>query len=343
MRDGQAPPRALLFGCAGLTLSEEERAFFRAADPLGFILFSRNCGAPDQIRALVAGLRDAVNRADAPILIDQEGGRVQRLRPPHWREAPPSAAFGRLAACDLAAARQASYFNAWLIGSELAALGVSVDCAPVLDLAFPGAHEVIGERAFDAAPEIVAELGRAACEGLLAAGILPVVKHIPGHGRALADSHHHLPVVEATRRELEETDFLAFRRLSDMPWAMTAHIVYRAIDPVQPITLSKTGVDQIIRGWIGFDGVLVSDDLSMAALDGALGERAARALAAGCDLALHCNGRLDEMREVAAAVSPLSSAAIDRLARGAARLGPSSVELDPVSVARRLDVLLASR
>jgi len=308
-------PRAMILGCAGAALAPEERDFFRAVDPLGFILFQRNCLDPAQVRGLVDALRASVGRADAPVLIDQEGGRVARLRPPHWRTYPSAA---RIAALGDAAA-DAARDVARLIADDLNRLGITVDCLPVLDLPMPGADAIIGDRAYGTAPERVAALGRAVCEGLLAGGILPVVKHIPGHGRATVDSHLACPVVAAARDELTAHDFAPFRALNDMNWAMTAHIVYTAIDAVRPATLSPVVIAEVIRGAIGFDGVLVSDDLSMQALGGGLGERASGALAAGCDVVLHCNGRLDEMRAVAEAVGALSPAASRRVAAGEAR------------------------
>jgi beta-N-acetylhexosaminidase len=308
-------PRAMILGCAGAALASEERDFFRAVDPLGFILFQRNCLDPAQVRGLVDALRDSVGRADAPVLIDQEGGRVARLRPPHWRTYPSAARIAVLGDAAADAARDV----ARLIADDLSRLGITVDCLPVLDLPVPGADAIIGDRAYGTAPERVAALGRAVCEGLLAGGILPVVKHIPGHGRATVDSHLACPVVAAARDELTAHDFAPFRALNDMNWAMTAHIVYTAIDAVRPATLSPVVIAEVIRGAIGFDGVLVSDDLSMQALGGGLGERAAGALAAGCDVVLHCNGRLDEMRAVADAVGALSPAASRRVAAGEAR------------------------
>ncbi|MBV8651617.1 MAG: glycoside hydrolase family 3 protein, partial [Alphaproteobacteria bacterium] len=246
----QNAPRAVIFGCAGKTLEASEHAFFRDADPLGFILFARNCETPDQIRALIGELRDSVGRADAPVLIDQEGGRVARLRPPHWRSYPSGAQIAALGKDAADAARTAAH----LIADDLRRLGITIDCLPVLDLSFPGADAVIGDRSFGADPERVAELGRAQCEGLLSGGVLPVIKHIPGHGRGTVDSHFALPVVDASREALEAADFAPFRKLNDAPWAMTAHIVYTALDPDRAATLSPTVIDEVIRGVIGFDG-----------------------------------------------------------------------------------------
>lgn len=321
MSEAEQPiPKAIILGLAGLEISGAERRFFEECDPFGFILFARNCKTPDQIRDLVADLRAVVGRADAPVLIDQEGGRVARLRPPHWREAPPAAVFGALASHDDDNARDAVRLNARLIGTELAALGIDVDCAPVLDVPGEDSHDIVGDRAFGASPALVARLGRAAIDGFLDAGVLPVIKHIPGHGRAKVDSHHELPVVDAELGALRQIDFAPFVALADAPWAMTAHVVYTALDADNPATTSKTIIGDIIRGEIGFDGLLVSDDLSMKALSGSLAERASAALAAGCDVALHCNGEMEEMLAVAGAAGPLSRVALERIARARATL-----------------------
>ena len=310
---------AAIFGCAGLTLRAEERDFFRATDPAGFILFKRNCEDPAQVRSLVADLRATVGRPTAPVLIDQEGGRVQRLRPPHWRAAPPARRFAELYQTDPAAALRAAWINARLIAAELMDLGIDVDCAPVLDNPVPGAHDVIGDRALGDDVATIAALGRAVMDGLLAGGVLPVIKHLPGHGRAEVDSHKHCPIVGAAEVDLRAQDLPPFRALADAPFAMTAHVVYRAWDAARVATWSPDIITNIIRGDIGFAGCLLSDDLSMQALDGGLGERARRAIAAGCDLALHCNGDLVEMRDVAAAAGTISEAAATRLAKALAR------------------------
>ncbi len=330
-------PSAVIFGCAGPSLSPEERAFFRDADPVGFILFKRNCESPGQVRALVGALRETIGRVSAPVLIDQEGGRVARLQPPHWRKYPAPASLGALGG---ERAREAVHLVARLIADDLAALDITVDCLPVLDVPQPGADPVIGDRAYASDPAGVARLGRAACEGLLEGGVLPVIKHIPGHGRATVDSHDALPRVIAPRAALDATDFAPFRALADMPWAMTAHIVYAAIDAEAPATLSPLVIGEIIRANMGFDGVLVSDDLSMKALGGPLGARAARSLAAGCDLALHCNGDPAEMADIAAAVTPLAPKARERLDRAEARRR-APAPLDRRAAEARLDALLA--
>jgi beta-N-acetylhexosaminidase len=331
-------PRALVFGCAGERLSAEERRLFANVDPVGFVLFRRNCKEPDQVRALVAEMRDAVGRADAPVLIDQEGGRVARLQPPHWRKYPAAAQIGALPD---PLAEEAARLGARLIADDLATLGIDVDALPVLDLPAPGADPVIGDRAYDSNPARVARLGRAACEGLLQGGVLPIIKHIPGHGRSQVDSHRDLPRVEASRDELAKTDFAPFQALGAMPWAMTAHIVYTAIDPDMPATFSTAIIDGVIRRHIGFDGVLISDDISMGALQGSLAERTRRALAAGCDLALHCNGVLAEMEEVAEAASPLTAAAQARLARAAALRRHSTQPFDRAAAEARFSQLLS--
>jgi beta-N-acetylhexosaminidase len=331
---------AAIFGVAGQTLSGEERAFFRDVQPLGFILFARNVADPDQVRRLVNDLRAAVEHAEAPVLIDQEGGRVQRLRPPHWRAAAPAAKFGALAAARADSGRKAVFLNHQLIGAELMALGIDVDCAPLIDVHQPGAHDVIGDRAFGGDPEQVATLGRAAADGLLSVGVTPIIKHIPGHGRTMVDSHHDLPRVTASHAELSRTDFVPFERLADLPWAMTAHILYEAIDPEQPATLSVKVISEIIRGEIGFDGLLLSDDLSMKALRGSLGDLARRSVAAGCDIALHCNGKMQEMVEVAAGAPPLSKAGLERYTRGRRQVGKGRPQ-DLGQVAKELTALLA--
>jgi beta-N-acetylhexosaminidase len=333
-------PHAVVLGCSGECLNAFERDFLPAADPVGFILFRRNCRSPDQVRKLVASLRECVGREDAPILIDQEGGRVARLRPPHWRLYPSAA---RLASLPNPLCETAARLGARLIADDLEQLGITVDCSPVLDLPDSGTDPVIGDRAYGNEPEGVARLGRAVCEGLLEGGVLPVVKHIPGHGRARVDSHYACPVVETGRDELSRTDFVPFHGLASMPWALTAHIVYMTIDPTAPATLSRGVIAEVIRGEIGFDGVLVSDDLSMQALGGEIGDRARQALAAGCDLALHCNGDPGEMESVVAAAAPISDRTAARLARAEATRRRSTAEdFDRRAAEAEFDALLAS-
>ncbi len=331
------PPRAAIFGCAGERLTEAERAFFKASDPLGFILFGRNCIDPEQVVRLLTDLRDAVGRADAPILIDQEGGRVARLGPPRWSAYPPPR---QIAALGGDAAAAAAFSVARLIAHDLVQLGISIDCFPLLDLGFAVSDRVIGDRAWAGDPATVTRLSRAACDGLLEGQILPVIKHIPGHGRATVDSHHRLPRVTVSRAELEQSDFLPFHALRDLPWAMTAHIVYEAVDPDLPATLSARVIGEVIRGSIGFAGVLITDDLSMRALSGGIAARAAAALVAGCDLVLHCNGNMGEMIEIATVTPPLSAAALRRLADAEA-CRPSPGPFDRAAAEARFQELLA--
>ncbi len=336
-------PKAVIFGCTGQALSATERAFFAEHNPLGFILFARNVATPDQVRELVAALRDSVGRPEAPVLIDQEGGRVARLRPPHWRAAPPAAEIAALADRNIDAACEAAWLNARLIGAELRGLGIDVDCAPVADVPVAGSHDVIGDRAYGTDPGRVATIARAAALGFIDAGVLPVIKHMPGHGRARADSHLELPVVDTPREVLETTDFLPFRALADMPWAMTAHVLYSALDRERPATTSAAIIRDIIRGHIGFDGVLVSDDLSMKALGGSFAERTTAAIAAGCDVVLHCNGDFAEMEQVASAAPALSEAARERVARGERARTSGLRDADTAKLAARFDRLFDGR
>ena len=332
-------PLAAIFGCAGLRISPTERSFFRACDPLGFILFDRNIRDPDQVRRLIEDLRGSVGRDDAPVLIDQEGGRVARLKPPHWRIAPPPARFAALYEADPERAVAAARLNAQLIAAELADLGITVDCAPVLDVPQADADPIIGDRAAGRTPEETVVLGQAICDGLLDEGVLPVIKHVPGHGRATVDSHKKLPVVATSVQELDRVDFAPFRALKAMPWAMTAHVVYSAIDADRPATLSPSVVQQVIRDRIGFAGLLLSDDLGMQALEGDMGARAAGALEAGCDVVLHCSGNMDEMEAVAAGAIALTRAGGQRFARGEA-MRRRRGGFDSVAARRRLDHLL---
>jgi beta-N-acetylhexosaminidase len=319
-------PKAFIAGCAGLALSDDERAFFRAADPWGLILFKRNVADRSQMRALTSAFRDCVGRADAPVLIDQEGGRVQRMGPPEWSAYPAAGRIGGDFAPDLADA--SARLIGRLIAHDLHDVGVTVDCAPVLDVGEPGTHAVIGARAWSEDPARVAALGRAFAEGLLAGGVAPVVKHMPGHGRARADSHLELPVVEASRAELER-DFAPFRALADLPMAMTAHVVYRALDPERPATTSRIVVEEVMRGEIGFRGLLISDDVSMNALSGTFEDRTAAIFAAGLDLALYCYGNLAEARAVASVAPELAGKSLRRAnAALAAIRPPEPLDLD---------------
>jgi beta-N-acetylhexosaminidase len=329
-----------IYGCAGESLSPEEQAFFRQTRPWGFILFARNISNPAQVIALVKELRATVDDANTPVLIDQEGGRVARLKPPHWRERPPAARFGALHDADPEAAKEATYLNARLIAHDLAGLGINVDCLPVLDVPVPGAHDIIGDRAFAHDPHTIIELGRAQIDGLLDGGVLPVMKHIPGHGRAGSDSHLALPRVSATQGQLSSSDFVTFRSLDTCPIAMTAHVVYESIDPQRPATTSPKVIRDVIRGEIGFEGLLMSDDLSMKALDGPLSVRARAALFAGCDLVLHCNGDMDEMREVASEVKPLDGLSLKRSEQALAHLRAPGPFDDAAAAEARLAMLM---
>ncbi|HEX2137729.1 MAG TPA: beta-N-acetylhexosaminidase [Microvirga sp.] len=334
--------RAFIAGCSGPELTAGETAFFRDAAPWGFILFRRNIDSPAQVRALCDALRESVGRADTPILVDQEGGRVQRMGPPHWPKYPPGSAYGRLLSGDPVVRRELTRLGARLIAHDLLSVGITVDCLPVLDVPVEGAHDVIGDRAYAKDPATVAVLGRAAAEGLLAGGVLPVIKHVPGHGRAFADSHLALPVVDAPRQELEAHDFAPFRVLADMPLAMTAHVVYTSLDPDRPATTSPKVMAEIIRGHIGYDGLVMSDDLSMQALSGSYRDRAEAAFAAGCDMALHCNGMMEEMTAVAAGSPVLAGDALRRADAALRRIRHEPEPFDPVDARARLDAALAS-
>ncbi len=319
---------AAIFGCRGLELTPEERAFFADVRPWGLILFKRNIDEPGQVRRLTDSFREIVGRGDAPVLIDQEGGRVQRMGPPHWPKYPPGQAYGEAASKDPLTRRELARLGARLIACDLRAVGINVDCVPVLDVPQPGAHAIIGDRAYGGDPETLAVLGRAAAEGLIAGGVLPVIKHIPGHGRANADSHEALPVVAADYDTLSAVDFAPFRALSDMPMAMTAHVVYPAVDGKRPATTSAKVIRSVIREAIGFDGLLMTDDLSMKALSGDFSERAAAALKAGCDVVLHCNGDMAEMQAVAAGIGKLKGRAKRRAEAAMARLAKAPEPLD---------------
>jgi beta-N-acetylhexosaminidase len=297
---------ATIFGCAGLDLSAAERAFFREADPFGFILFARNIDTPDQVRRLTADLGEAVGR-DAPILVDQEGGRVQRLRSPHWQEWDPPLETVARAGSPVAAAR-AMRLRMAVIGAELRAVGIDANCAPVADVARPETHPFLRNRCYGTDPDTVALIARAVADGLMEGGVLPVMKHLPGHGLSHLDTHLDLPTVEASLEELRTVDFAPFRALADLPMAMTAHLVFAALDPGLPATQSPKMID-LIRYEIGFQGLLMSDDLNMQALAGTLADRTTRSIAAGCDIALHCKGDLAEMQMVAAAAGDMTEAA----------------------------------
>jgi beta-N-acetylhexosaminidase len=318
--------KSWIAGCSGWSLTPDERAFFRDERPWGFILFGRNIGEAAQVRDLVAELMEIGGRDTVPVLIDQEGGRVQRLRPPLSPRMPPSAEIGRV----FAVSREDGLRAAWLQGRLLAAellggFGINVDCIPCLDVLQPGAHTVIGDRSYANDGASVAALGGAAAAGLAAGGMLPVMKHLPGHGRSEVDSHLELPRVSAPLEALRRDDFIPFQAHRDLPAGMTAHLLFEAIDPDRPATLSPTVIGDIIRGEIGFGGLLMTDDMSMKALQGDIGDLAARAIDAGCDLALHCNGDMAEMRSIAAMVPELTGSALRRAERAldVIRAGPT--------------------
>ena len=335
--------RAFTCGCAGLSLTQDERDFMRRFKPWGLILFGRNVQDRAQLSAITAEFREIVGREDAPVLIDQEGGRVRRMKEPEWRPHPAAAAY-RKAECTDAERTNLVREGARLIAHDLIEVGINVDCMPVLDVPVDGANEVIGSRAYSMRPDDVARLGRAACEGLLAGGVLPVIKHIPGHGRANADSHLALPVVATPRAELEASDFAPFRALADMPMAMSAHVVYSAIDPDKPATVSPKVVSEVIRGFIGFDGLIMSDDLSMKALGGSFTEKTQALFGAGLDLALYCWSDLKEAAEVALATPFIDGRSAERAEKAMDRLRAASAQkiaFDPVDAAARQQSALA--
>lgn len=298
--------KAFVSGCAGTELTGDERVFFAVEQPLGLILFKRNCDNPAQVRALVDDFRSVVGRADAPVLVDQEGGRVRRLRPPNWPDYPAARVLGEIAAESPEKGARAAWLHGRLMAADLRDVGITVDCAPVLDVIASGASDAIGDRSFGADPALVTRLGRAMAEGLMDGGVAPVVKHVPGQGRAAVDSHYVLPVVEADFDTLAGTDFAPFAALADLPAAMTSHTVFSAVDPMNPATTSPAVIRDIIRERIGFDGLLFSDDVSMNALAGDHRERGKAIFDAGCDIVLHCSGRMEDMQAVAD-VAPLLS------------------------------------
>lgn len=330
-----------MLGCAGTELTSDEVQFFRTAQPWGLILFRRNIADPSQVRALCDRFREIVGRHNAPVFVDQEGGRVQRLTTPHWKKYPAASSFLRASKGDVALASGFVRLAARLMACDLFKVGITVDCMPVLDVPIAGANPAIGDRAYSSNPDRVAVLGRAAAEGLMSGGILPVIKHMPGHGRALLDSHEALPVVKTDIEALSSTDFVPFKRLSDLPIGMTAHVLFHEIDNVSPATLSKRVIESVIRGEIGFDGLLLSDDLSMKALGGGFRERAERLFVAGCDIALHCNGLMDEARAVVDGVPVLAGIALQRAERALRLVCSPSDAFDPVEGRRKLDEALA--
>ncbi|TNE63064.1 MAG: beta-N-acetylhexosaminidase [Alphaproteobacteria bacterium] len=321
----------VIFGCSGHSLTAKERAFFSRVKPAGFILFKRNVADPDQVRALVREMKEAVGRAKVPILVDQEGGRVQRLGPPNWRTYPPMAVFGDMAVKDPTLAASALRLNCRMIADDLRRLGINVDCLPVLDVMRDEADPIVGDRSFSRDPDLVAALGRIAVDALMDGGVLPVIKHLPGHGRATIDSHLALPTIDTPMADMQKTDFVPFKALKDAPFGMTAHIVYSDVDPVQCATLSRLVIGRVIRMTLGFSGLLMSDDLSMKALTGDFGDRTRGAFEAGCDLVLHCNGNMDEMQAIAAA-SPAAAPPLEK------RIASLISQADKVPMADRADI-----
>lgn len=333
-------PLAVTFGCEGPELSDAEFRLFREADPVGFVVFRRNCKDPAQLLRLTDRMREAVGRS-APVLVDQEGGRVQRLRPPIWAKDPSARTIGDLYRRNPERGLASVELLARSIASDLLACGVDVNAVPVVDVGHPFTHDVIGDRAYGEDVDQVIALGRAMADAMLRAGVQPIMKHIPGHGRTLCDSHQDLPRVTVGLDVLTSVDFVPFKALADLPWAMTAHIVFDALDPDRPATQSPIVINDVVRGTLDFQGVLVSDDLSMEALDGTIDQRALSSLSAGCDIALHCNGKLDEMETLAATVPPLTQDASVRLARAAQSVGLPD-DLDPVDARRQVADWLAA-
>ncbi len=329
-------PRATIFGCSGPTLTADEKAFFQRYQPLGFILFSRNCNSPDQVKKLVADLRSCVNHPDVPILIDQEGGRVARLSPPYWRTYPHASLFGDMANDDLEQAKWCVEANSILIAHELMELGINVNCAPLLDLPAPGAHPIISNRAYSSSIDITVELAESCLLGFAQCGVTGVIKHLPGHGRAPADSHETLPVVSASAETLMESDFQAFKLLCERlqeyphltPWGMTAHVVYSDIDTFLPATHSPRVIEKIIRSSIGFSGCLITDCLTMKALEGRWSQRVENSFKAGCDVVLHCSGHFEEMLEVAIATPALTQETYDLIKESLLKIPSQFIDMD---------------
>ena len=332
--------KAMILGCSGLTLTQEEITLYKAEQPWGFILFGRNIGDAQQITDLVASMREAVGRPDAPVLIDQEGGRVQRIRPPILQSYPNAQALGAIYLRDREQGLRAAWLMSRLHAFDLMRFGINVDCLPVLDVPVEGASNVIGNRAYGFDPKMVSEMGQAAADGLKAGGMLPVMKHIPGHGRGMVDSHHELPVVDVPLDDLDAHDFVPFRALNKELMGMSAHLVFNAIDPERPATTSRKVIDEIIRGRIGFDGLLMSDDSSMNALKGTLGERAANIVAGGCDIVLHCNGVMSEMLQVVKEVPPLTDRSLER-AKAVEAGFPAADDADEASLRDEFNAMLA--
>ena len=333
------PLSAAIFDTEGPVMTAEEKVFFRDVNPYGFILFARHCDSPESVKRQISELKSLLGRDRLPVLIDQEGGRVARLRPPHWPKYPPAKIFADMARFDRDKAHRATYLNARLIAHDLFSLGITVDCAPLADLPIEGAHDIIGDRAFGREPEQVIFLARAMAMGLMEGGIVPILKHIPGHGRAFTDSHHELPVVTESLEVLRATDFVPFKALSNLPMAMTAHVHYTAIDDQHMATQSKKAID-LIRGELGFKGLLMSDDISMKAMDGDLEHRANTALAAGCDVVLHCNSSFAEKLEAMRGVGTMTGVSLERGIKAMNSVKPPKT-FDPDQTRSALDELLA--
>ncbi len=331
---------AAIYGFEGKTLTDAEKHFFAEQNPYGYILFARNCESPDQLKRLIESLYAIHKRSVLPILIDQEGGRVARLKPPHWPAYPPAKTFADVACHDMEKAKEATYLNARLIASDLASMSITVNCAPLADLPVKGAHDIIGDRAFGCEiPQVVA-LARAQAEGLMDGGVVPVLKHIPGHGRAFADSHEELPIVREPLDVLRKTDFEPFKQLADLPMGMTAHVLYTAIDDKNLATVSPAAI-RLIREDIGFNGLLMSDDLSMKAMEGDFTKRAQDVLSAGCDVVLHCNGKMHEMQAIAKGIKPLSGKSLER-AEKAMQVAGKAKQFNVASARSELQSMLAA-
>jgi beta-N-acetylhexosaminidase len=344
--DTEAPPPApkkllpVVLGCHQTSLMQSERHFFANFNPFGFILFKRNCENPEQVQRLIKELRLAVGREDAPIFIDQEGGRVARLQRPHWSEYPPARLFGATYENDPDLATEALKIYSRIVANELARLGILVNCAPVVDLFYKGASPAIGDRAFSRKPAVAAALARLQAETFLENGVLPVIKHFPGHGRLKVDPHKMLPVIEATLAELESDDFVPFELLKDLPMGMNSHAVFMALDPKNPASLSRYVQQEIIRGRLGFDGLLLSDDIAMEALHGTAGDLARRVQAAGAEIILHCNGEMEEMLAVVHGVEPMSDETMKRWGYARSMVKPADPDYRPGEDIAQLDILL---
>jgi beta-N-acetylhexosaminidase len=332
--------RAFIIGVSGLHLTKQEQDFCRRTKPWGLILFRRNIEHPQQVKALIEDFRGCVGNSHSAILVDQEGGRVQRLTKPHWPVYPSGETYAKIAKIDPEKAKKAAYLGGFLIGTDLISLGINVDCLPVLDIPVMGAHDVIGDRAYGHDVETVTVLGRSAADGLMASGVVPIMKHIPGHGRAGVDSHLDLPIVD-TPLDILQSDFAPFKSNADLPIAMTAHVVYSAIDARNPATTSHIVIDTVIRGLIGFDGLLMGDDVSMQALKGPIASRAEASLAAGCDLVLHCNGQYEEMLSLAEVVPELTGKSLERAEKALLSAKKSYPQRDLVDVRTEFASLLA--